>query len=304
MIERVTFVGSKEIGLQALETMHEVSPGSIKQIVTLDDRYDDRSRYEQFQQFAAAQDVPCETVKRPAQLHDLLTQSQPQLCVVVGWYWIIKPKTLALASGGFVGAHASLLPSYRGGAPLVWSVINGEREAGITLFYFDSEMDNGDVIGQRRFTIEPLETISDLLAKAQSSLSELLHENYPLLLEGRAPRSPQEKALATYCAQRRPEDGRIDWRLSGNQVHDFIRAQTHPYPGAYTVMGTGQKIHVWKSEPFPHPYLGPPGRVVQQAEDHVVVTCGSGAVKLYNVEVNDWGEVPAPEMLQTGAQLV
>ncbi|MFH2056209.1 MAG: methionyl-tRNA formyltransferase [bacterium] len=303
MIERVTFIGSKEIGLRALQTMFEIAPRSVCQIITFDDSSDKRSRFREFEQFAAAHEIPFDVPRRPSQLDELLQRSRPDLCVVVGWYWILKPETLALAPAGFVGAHASKLPSYRGGAPLVWSVIKGEREGGITLFYFDEEMDNGDIIAQHRFQIEPLETISDLLVKAEAGLSVLLRENYPLLLKGTAPRLPQDKSLATYCAQRRPEDGRIDWKLASSQVHDFIRAQTHPYPGAYTILGGGQKIHIWKSEPFPHGYLGPPGRVVQQADDHVVVTCGEGAVKIFQVEVNDWGAVPAPEMLQVGAQL-
>lgn len=304
MIERVCFIGSKEMGLRALQSMCEAVPGSLCQIVTLNDSSDKRSQFDKFEEFAKKNKIPCEVVKQPQQLGQLLEKLQPQLCVVVGWYWIIKPDVLKIPKFGFVGAHASLLPRYRGGAPLVWTLINGEREGGITLFYFDEQMDSGDVIAQYRFPILPLDDIADLLRKAEKGLAALLQENYPLLLRGRAPRSKQDLSQATYCSQRRPEDGIINWQQGHMAVFDFIRAQTRPYPGAFTSVKNGQRIYVWKATPFPHGYLGPPGRVVQSAEDHVVVTCGRGALRIYEVEVNDWGPVAAPEILQVGAQLV
>ncbi len=303
MSDRVCFIGSKQIGLRALQTMCATVPGSVSQIVTFDDSNDQRSCLMEFNEFADEKNIPLEVLDRPQELRKLLKEASPELCVVVGWYWILKPEVLAIPPAGFVGAHASLLPHHRGGAPLVWSIIKGEAESGITLFYFDEEMDTGDVIAKYSFPIEKNDTIVDAAAKAEAGLAELLAKFYPLLLQGEAPREPQPHGEATYCSQRRPEDGRIDWQQDSMTIHNFVRAQTRPYPGAFTTVGGGQRIHVWRVAPFPYDYTGPPGRVVQRGEDHVVVTCGQGALLVHEVEVNDWGPTAAPEVLQLGAQL-
>jgi methionyl-tRNA formyltransferase len=303
VIGKTCFIGSKQIGLRALQTMCATVPGSVSQIVTFDDSSDQRSCLTEFKEFAGEANVPLEVLGRPQQLKKLLEATSPKLCVVVGWYWILKPEVLAIPPAGFVGAHASLLPHHRGGAPLVWSIIKGEEQGGITLFYFDEGMDNGDIIARNRFPIEKDDTIADAAGKAEAGLAELLSEFYPLLLQGKAPRHPQPHAEATYCSQRRPEDGRIDWQQDSKTIYDFVRAQGRPYPGAFTTVGGGQRIHIWKVAPFPNDYTGPPGRVVQRGDDHVVVTCGQGALLVHEVEINDWGPTVAPEILQMGAQL-
>lgn len=173
-------------------------------------------------------------------------QLRPDLLVVIGWYYMIPRRMRDLAPLGCVGIHASLLPRYRGGAPLVWALINGETETGVTLFHFTDGVDDGDVVAQERFAIEARDTIADLLAKAEAASVRLVTEYVPRLADGTAPREPQDQSAATLFPQRSPQDGRIDWSWDAPRIDRFIRAQTHPYPGAFTDIA-GKRVRIWSA---------------------------------------------------------
>lgn len=171
----------------------------------------------------------------------------PDLIVVIGWYYMIPDSIMKLAPNGCVGMHASLLPKYRGGAPLVWAIINGEDKTGLTFFYIAGGVDNGDIIAQHEIEIKGNETILDILEKVTLSALEITKEYIPLLADGTAPRIKQDESEATYVPQRKPEDGQIDWSWDARRVKNFIRAQTKPYPGAYTILN-GKKITIWNAD--------------------------------------------------------
>ena len=126
-----------------------------------------------------------------------------------------------VAPRGAIGLH-----SRRGGSPLVWSIINGEKEGGVTLFYLDDGVDTGDIIGQTAFPISRDDTIATALVKLDEAAVQL---------------------LVRYLPQRSPADGQIDWAKPVDQIHDFIRAQTRPYPGAFTRMGN-KKVILWDAD--------------------------------------------------------
>jgi methionyl-tRNA formyltransferase len=219
-----------------------------------------------------------------------LRQLDPELVVVIGWYYMV-PRTLReLASRGCVGIHASLLPKYRGGAPLVWAIINGEREAGVTLFHLSDGVDDGDVVAQRRFAIGATDTIADVLGHATVASLELVEEFVPLLLDGRAPRMPQDNSSATHVPQRSPADGRIDWRWEARRIADFVRAQTRPYPGAFTHLH-GEQVHLWSAVAADVESRGRrPGEVVDALPDGgFIVRCGTGLLR-----VTECSRTPAP----------
>lgn len=172
---------------------------------------------------------------------------QPDLLVVIGWYYMVPRAMRELAPRGCVGIHASLLPRYRGGAPLVWAIINGEREAGVSLFHLGDGVDDGDIVAQRAFPIGAADTIRDAVERATAASVELVEEFVPRLLDGTAPRLAQDQSLATSFPQRSPADGRIDWSWSAERIRDFIRAQTRPYPGAFTELG-GKRVTLWDAD--------------------------------------------------------
>jgi len=158
--------------------------------------------------------------------------------LALGWYYMVPRKVRNAASLGCAGIHASLLPKYRGGAPIPWAIINGESETGVSFFYFEDGVDDGDIIAQKRFPIEDSETWVDVYNKAEDASVDLLKTYLPRLKDGSAPRIPQNHELATYVDQRKPQDGLISWNSMGaREVYNFIRAQVPPYPGAFSVLG-------------------------------------------------------------------
>lgn len=207
--------------------------------------------YFDFAAEARALGIPCVPYDRnnTAFLSEVKKLS-PDLLLVAGWYYMVGRELRATAPLGAVGLHGSLLPKYRGGAPLVWTMIHGENKGGLSLFYLDDGVDTGDIIGQESFPIEENETIAHALAKMEDAAASLLGAYLPLLATGRAPRIPQDHNQATIFPQRTPNDGEIDWNKSPTEIRAFIRAQTRPYPGAYTRIG-GKKVILWDADIIP-----------------------------------------------------
>ena len=178
---------------------------------------------------------------------DALRAWSPDLLVAIGWYHMIPRALREIAPRGCIGIHGSLLPRYRGGAPLVWAMIDGESETGVSLFHFADGVDDGDIIGQQAFPIGARETIADLLDKAERASLELLARFVPMIADGSAPRIVQDHHAATTRPQRSPDDGRIDWEWDAARIDRFIRAQTRPYPGAFTEVGD-KRVHIWSAD--------------------------------------------------------
>ena len=302
MVDKVLVIASKRLGRIVLEKTYGMYPSKLCSVVTIDDSHDDRSAYSQFQEFSKQTGKTLHVLQKPSELLAVIEQEKPDICLVSCWYWLIKSELLAKVPKGFLGIHGSLLPKYRGNAPLVWPIINGEKQSGLSLFYFDDGMDTGDVVGQRTFEISQQDTIKDILKKSESLVVDLIEEFYPMLIEGTAPRIAQNHSEATYCSQRRAEDGHLNWMLPNLRVHNLIRAQTSPYPGVFCYRKS-EKIYIWKSSLFPYPYFGIPGLVVQSVENSVVVTCGKGAVCLHDVQVNGSRPQKVDEILKYGMRL-
>lgn len=176
-----------------------------------------------------------------------LNRWHPDLLLVLGWYYIIPREVRECISLGCAGIHASLLPKYRGGAPIPWAIINGEIITGITFFYMGNGIDDGDIIAQKKFTIAEMDNCATVYEKAtQASIMTLI--NYlPRIADGTAPRIPQDHGQATYFPLRKPEDGLIDWSWDAKRIRNFIRAQTRPYPGAFTYI-EGKKVTIWDAD--------------------------------------------------------
>jgi len=172
---------------------------------------------------------------------------KPDFLLAIGWYYMIPTSMLQKVPKGAAGIHASLLPKYRGNAPLVWAMINGEKETGISFFYFDKGVDEGDIIAQEKFDISETDTIKEVLVKTQSASIEVLLKNLPLIANGTNSRIPQDHTQATLFPKRSPEDGLIDWNWDAKRIKNFIKAQTKPYPGAFTVIH-GKKVIIWDAD--------------------------------------------------------
>ncbi len=216
-----------------------------------------------------------------------LASFQPEMLIVAGWYHMIPRAVREVAPLGAIGLHASLLPKYRGNAPLVWALINGERRTGVTLFHLGTGVDDGDIIASREFTIGPDDTILQAIEATNRASVELMTSYVPQVLTGVAPRFRQDHSQATTVPARRPEDGLIDWsHRPAEAVHNFVRAQTAPYPGAFTYV-SGRKLTIWRTRRSDLPTDGEPGQLVIDAAGAVRVTCAeSTAVEIIEAGVD------------------
>ena len=209
-INKVLFIGSKPFGLRCFEEMYKIDPQSAIGLVTIDDRKDSRSAYEGFHEFASTANLKICVAKSRTDLEQIIREFQPELCLVDGWYWLIGKDTLESVPHGFIGIHNSLLPKYRGGSPLVWSIINGDSQAGLTFFSFTEGMDDGDIWAQESVPIEPTDYISDVLQKIEKEGITIIQEKYLRILNGQLRPTPQNHDAATYCGSRTEGDGLID----------------------------------------------------------------------------------------------
>lgn len=188
-----------------------------------------------------------EVVSKLSNYEEIYKSVSPDFALAIGWYHMIPYSFIDATPRGVAGIHGSLLPKYRGNAPLVWAMINGEKQTGVSLFYFEKEVDAGDIIDQEKVDITENDTISDLLKKVESASLSILDRTYPLIESGTHQSVPQKHEDATYYPARSPKDGEIDWSMSVKQIRDFIRAQTRPYPGAFTIIGN-TKITLWDAD--------------------------------------------------------
>jgi methionyl-tRNA formyltransferase len=187
---------------------------------------------------------------------------------------------LKLAKRGAFNMHGSLLPKYRGRAPVNWAVLHGETETGATLHEMVEKPDAGRIVGQERVPIGPDDLAVDVFRKVTAAAESVLKKNLNKIIEGKADRREQNLAAGSYFGGRRPEDGRIDWSRSAAEIHNLVRAVAPPYPGAFT---DRMKISKTKLEPQRRPPAGVKGPYQENREWFAV--CGDGKVlRLVEVE--------------------
>lgn len=251
--------------------------------------------------YSVSRGLPVEQIvdgMRDPMLLERVRAWKPDAFLVAGWYHMVPRSWRSLAPA--YGLHASLLPDYSGGAPLVWAIINGERETGISLFQLGDGVDDGPIVGQASTPIADDDTIATLYARIESLGADLVREHFPRLAAGTAAHVPQDESRRRLVPQRSPEDGVIDWSWTSRQVYDWVRAQTRPYPGAFSWLGD-RKVSIWSVAPCDagsgH---GIPGDVLGDAPG-VVVACGTGAVELRDVTID--GEAVSPSALVQQARL-
>lgn len=212
------------------------------------------------------------------------------LMLAVSWRYLVPARVYQHVRMGTFVFHDSLLPTYRGFAPTVWALINGEDHTGVTLFEIAEDVDSGPIIDQERVPLAPNETIAEALEAVTQTYLTLLERNLQALLAGTASRRLQDERLATYTCKRTPADNIIDWTAPTQRIYNLIRAVTHPYPGAYTTL-EGQKLLIWAANPLwrDRHYVGRlPGRVVEiRSDGGVVVLTGDGELLITTVQLEN-----------------
>ena len=213
---------------------------------------------------------------------------------------MVKGDILSIPRLGALNLHGSLLPKYRGRVPINWAIINGETETGVTLHYMTAKPDAGDIVDQEKFAIGDNDTARTLFDKAVTAAGILLDRTLPLLKSGKAPRTPQDEAEATYFGGRKPADGQIDWTKSAKEVRNLIRAVTRPYPGAFSFIGD-RKCFFWSVDVVEASRKAAPGTVLSAKP--FTVACGEGAVRVKTAQL-DGGVFMTGDQLAADARIV
>lgn len=295
----ITLLASKASGARLAEGLLARYPDRLRRIITFDDSADSRSSLQAFQAIGASGGVAVQVAPSATAANALLQEDPPDLCLVMGWYWLIPKGLLTSVRRGFVGVHYSLLPRYRGSSPLVWALINGEREVGFSIFSFGEGVDDGPIWHQEEVPVAEDDSIGDVLARLDDRSHDALLKLVPAILDGSRRPDAQNASRATWCAQRLPEDGLIDWHQPAASVHNFIRAQARPYPGAFTTLN-GKPIKIWKARRHESVYMGTPGQVARVTRDGVFVIAGyHQAIVVTEVEDASGVSRPAHEVLDS-----
>lgn len=290
---RIAWIGAHVEGVPALRAILAGGLPLVGVITLAEEALAGRSGAVDYADELRGERVPLYRIRNVNDEHSiaLLRELWVDVAFVIGWSQILKPEALATARMGMIGAHASLLPRYRGSAPINWALIRGERLTGNSLIWLSPSVDAGDLIDQIEFPITPYDTCATLYEQVALSNREMILRVLPKLLAGERPGKPQCPTGEPPLPRRRPADGRIDWRQEARGVYDFVRALARPYPGAFSWLD-GKRWLIWNcallpdmdgATATPGQTLGPVFSPVEDACGQLV-SCGRGAVLLLEVE--------------------
>ncbi|MEU7753014.1 methionyl-tRNA formyltransferase [Micromonospora sp. NPDC049171] len=255
---------------------------------------------------AAAHGIPVEVRDRPDD--DLLIpleKADPDVIVATNWRTWIPPQIFELPRRGTLNVHDSLLPAYAGFSPLIWALLNGEKEVGVTAHMMDAELDAGNIVLQRSVPVGPRDTTTDLFHKTLELFGSITVDGLALIASGKTDWTPQDRSKASFFHKRSDEDNRIDWTWSAEELDRLVRAQSDPYPNAYA-FHRGQRLRITAASVSRGNYGGTPGRIFIREGDAVVIVAGAEArrgkspgLAVERVRLEDGTELAATEYFRT-----
>lgn len=208
---------------------------------------------------------------------DRIRTMAPEMIFSFYYRHLLSDEILQCAQKGAFNLHGSLLPKYRGRAPLNWALVNGERETGVTLHRMVKRADAGNILAQQKVAIDAQDNALALHRKLTQAAEQLLSDVLPRLRQGEVSEWPQDESQATRVGGRTAEDGRIDWNQPAETIHNLVRAVTDPWPGAFAFAGS-VKFIVWKSRVHPQQQQAKPGTVI--SKQPFLIACGEGALEI------------------------
>lgn len=301
---RILFFGYSEVGYSCLSLLLERGDHVVA-LITHEDNPHEKIWFKTPAVAAREKGIPVftpESVNTP-EWREKIAALRPDLILSVYYRHMIGTKLLALPPLGAWNLHGSLLPKYRGRAPINWAVLHGEARIGMTLHRMVKSADAGAIVDQDGVDIGPRDTAEQAFRKVLPCARRVLARQIDALLAGMATETPQDEAQASYFGGRKPEDGRIVWTQTSRQIFNVIRAVTDPYPGAFTEIGEA-RLMVWWAEmdtPAAHAMAGraaAAGAVLSLVP--LVVATGDGAIELTKTE---WRGGTAPADWQAGQRL-
>jgi methionyl-tRNA formyltransferase len=309
---KIVFFGTPEFAVASLDAVLAV--GEVVAVVTRADKPRGRGLHVEPPAVAKAANEYALEVLQPETLRDAsfvshLRELAPDIGVLVAYGRLVPPDVLALPPLGIVNVHPSLLPRYRGAAPIARAIAAGERETGVTILYLSEALDAGDTILQRAVPIAPEDTTRTLTVRLAGEGASLLTEALELIEAGRAPRQPQDPSQATWAPRFTRDDAAIDWRRPAAAIANLVRA-CDPWPGAFTSVrdrsGAPQELKIWRAAAASAPAEAPtapgggqsppPGTVLRVPADDkapLVVAAGDGVVLIGEVQPAAGRRMPA-----------
>lgn len=249
--------------------------------------------------------VPVLVRSRPDDLGPALRAADPDLIVATNWRTWIPPEVFELPRLGTLNVHDSLLPKYAGFAPLIWALINGEPEVGVTAHMMTGDLDAGDIVLQRAVPVGATDTATDLFHRTLDLFGPITLDALDLIAAGRRDWTPQDPTRASFFHKRSIEDSRIDWTWPAADLERLVRAQSDPYPNAFTFRGR-ERIRILSAAVSRRPYGGTPGRIFIRDGDGVVIVAGADArhgrspgLVIHRVRTDDGNEHAAVEYFRT-----
>lgn len=282
---RILFMGTPDFAVPSLEALiaaGHVLCGVFSQPDKPVGRHQNKLQPPPVKECALAHDIP---VFQPERLRDgtalaLIRELAPELIVVAAYGRILPQEILDAPPMGCINVHSSLLPQYRGAAPINWAILNGDKETGVTIMHMAAALDAGDVISQVSTAIDPNETAPTLTARLGSLGGRLLVETVAALEAGTAARIPQDEGLVTLAPMLSKELSPIDFTKPAQALHDQVRGLI-PWPAATAqVGGVRCKIFATGVEPG----KGVPGTVLEAGKDGLLVACGAGALRILELQ--------------------
>ncbi|MDO7786192.1 methionyl-tRNA formyltransferase [Desulforamulus aquiferis] len=298
---RIVFMGTPDFAAASLKALIETQH-QIVGVVTQPDKPKGRGKQVQpppVKVLALENSLP---VYQPVSIKtdeflEQLKLLQPQCIVVVAYGKILPREILHLPPLGCVNVHASLLPYYRGAAPIHWAVINGEKETGVTTMYMDEGMDTGDMILKGTIPIGPDDTVGMIHDRLAAQGAKLLVETLGLMGQGKAPRQSQNHTSATYAPMLRKEHEPIDWQGQAKDIHNHVRGMD-PWPGAFTTW-EGQVLKIWKTGvPAPLMLSACPGTVLELQTGGILVQTGYGQILIKELQLQGSKRMEASRFLR------
>lgn len=300
---RIIFVGAVEFSRHCLEAVLR-NGGEVAGVFTLERK--DAARHADYADLApvaSAAGIPVHPVgdlNEPQQV-ERVRSLRPDILFVFGWSQLVSKRLLAVPPMGAIGAHPALLPRHRGRHPLIWALVEGLTESGLTFFYLDERADSGDLLWQQPFPITLQDDAGSLYEKIKMLADEAIGAFLPQLQQGTASRRPQDHRQASYWRKRGEADGEISWDSATMQSYNLIRALARPYVGAHTYC-RGRKVVLWRSELSHGPLAEPardaaPGMIFARRNGTVSVRTGDG-----HLTILDW-DTPKGTVLEPGVRL-
>lgn len=298
-----------DVGCRGIRVLRRLGI-DIAAVYTHDDDPSENTWFGSVRQTCAELEVPVRAgvdLSDPAELEEI-AKLRPRAMFSFYYRDILREPLLALAEVAAVNLHGSLLPRYRGRAPVNWQILHGEREGGVTLHHMVQKPDAGDIVDQEAFPIEPDDTPTDVYERLLPAAERVLERSALSVMEGTAPRILQLESKATTFGRRRPEDGRIEWRQAAEDVRNLVRAVTRPYPGAFTHAGE-KRVLVWWTQHAPELSRSnerPVPGTVRRTSDGVFATCGDRrTLRLWSVEIDgvEGDALEFPRILRNGLVL-